>query len=133
MTIFNTNKNTDFVKKFLLLILIKFYVIQLNLFSKSVTLMEGIQPKNNESLGTLKEKSGVELNALLSDNDFEHLTSSERVTFLRTLIMEKAATEEGTNIPIDNSNRFIVEELATLLRYEEVREELEEIEASLPA
>ncbi len=86
---------------------------------------------SNKSAELLKDQAKVDLEKILADNNFEQLSVSERVTLLRTLINEKAATIEGTDIPADNNNRYVVEGLASLLSVEEIREELQQVQTGM--
>jgi hypothetical protein len=60
------------------------------------------------------------------------LPTAEKITALKTLIGELGATVEGTDIPVHNEHRHVVESLARLLRVEESRLEFEMILAKHP-
>jgi len=60
------------------------------------------------------------------------LPTAEKITALKTLIGELGATVEGTDIPLHNEHRHVVESLARLLRVEESRLEFETILAKHP-
>lgn len=60
------------------------------------------------------------------------LPTAEKITALRTLITELSATIEGTDIPLHNEHRHVVEQLARLLKVEEIRAEFETVLARHP-
>lgn len=60
------------------------------------------------------------------------LPTAEKVPVLRELITELASTEEGTDTPLNNEYRHVVESLARLLRVEESRLEFESVLAQHP-
>jgi hypothetical protein len=63
-----------------------------------------------------KEQALEEMVTILTNEGYADLpTLAEKATFLRTLILEKAATVGDTSVPVDNANRFLVEALAEKL------------------
>jgi hypothetical protein len=64
--------------------------------------------------------------------DVENSTSFERITAITKLIKELSLTLPGTNIPIDNGNRHLVEALSTKLTLERMMQPLEEFKAKHP-
>ena len=55
------------------------------------------------------------------------LPTAEKVPVLREMITELGATIEGTDIPLHNEHRDVVESLARLLRVEETRLDFESV------
>lgn len=68
----------------------------------------------------VEEKARERAMSLLSERlgDLSEASAAEKITALETLIAEYAATEEGTNIPMNNNNRHDVEALSRLLSIE---------------
>lgn len=64
--------------------------------------------------------------------DLETSTSLERSAAISELIAELSATEPGTNIPLDNSNRHVVESLSIMLGLEEMMQPIDEYMAKHP-
>jgi hypothetical protein len=60
------------------------------------------------------------------------LPTGEKILVLRELINELSATVEGTDEPLHNEHRHVVEQLASLLRVEELRQEYEAVLARHP-
>ncbi len=60
------------------------------------------------------------------------LPTAEKIPALRELIAELGATVEGTDVPLHNQHRHVVEQLARLLRVEEARLEFESVLARHP-
>ena len=60
------------------------------------------------------------------------MSTSEKIPVLKELITELGATVEGTDIPLHNEHRHVVESLSRLLRVEESRLEFESIVARHP-
>ena len=64
--------------------------------------------------------------------DLESSTSAERTIEIKRLIEELSETEPGSNVPIDNSNRHVVESLSVMLGLEDLIRPLEEYQAEHP-
>ena len=60
------------------------------------------------------------------------LPTAEKIPALKELITELGATVEGTDIPLHNEHRHVVEQLSRLLRVEESRLEFEAVIARYP-
>ncbi len=60
------------------------------------------------------------------------MPTAEKIPVLKELITELGATVEGTDIPLHNEHRHVVESLARLLRVEESRLEFESVLARHP-
>ena len=60
------------------------------------------------------------------------MPTAEKIPVLKELITELGATVEGTDIPLHNEHRHVVESLARLLRVEESRLEFESVMARHP-
>ncbi len=60
------------------------------------------------------------------------MSTAEKIPALKELITELGATVEGTDIPLHNEHRHVVESLARLLRVEETRLEFESVLARHP-
>jgi len=60
------------------------------------------------------------------------MPTAEKIPALKELIAELGATVEGTDIPLHNEHRHVVESLARLLRVEESRLEFESVMARHP-
>ena len=60
------------------------------------------------------------------------MPTAEKIPVLKELITELGATVEGTDIPLHNEHRHVVESLSRLLRVEESRLEFESIVARHP-
>ena len=60
------------------------------------------------------------------------LPTAEKVPVLREMITELGATIEGTDIPLHNEHRDVVESLARLLRVEETRLDFESVLSLYP-
>lgn len=60
------------------------------------------------------------------------LPTAEKIPVLRELITELSVTAEGTDIPLHNEHRHVVESLARLLKVEEARLNFETIFARYP-
>lgn len=60
------------------------------------------------------------------------MPTAEKIPVLKELIAELGATVEGTDIPLHNEHRHVVESLARLLRVEESRLEFESVVARYP-
>jgi len=61
------------------------------------------------------------------------LPTSEKIPALKELINELGATVEGTDIPLYNEHRHVVEQLSILLRTEEAQAEVDALMARLQA
>lgn len=60
------------------------------------------------------------------------MPTAEKIPVLKELITELGATVEGTDIPLHNEHRHVVESLSRLLRVEESRLEFESVIARHP-
>lgn len=60
------------------------------------------------------------------------MSTAEKIPALKELITELGATVEGTDIPLHNEHRHVVESLSRLLRVEETRLEFESVLARHP-
>ncbi len=60
------------------------------------------------------------------------LPTAEKIPALKELITELGATVEGTDIPLHNEHRHVVESLARLLLVEESKLEFESVLARYP-
>lgn len=96
--------------------------------------MEGLQHVGrtveaaNDGIEVLRERAQVEYENLLASARYQSLeTMSEKAGYLRGLILERAATVGDTSVPVDNSQRFLVELLARDLYFIEQAEEIDEL------
>lgn len=71
------------------------------------------QEAANESFAVLREMAQVEFENLLASAKYQSLeTAAEKAGYLRGLVLEYGAAVDDTNVPVDNSKRFIVDLLA---------------------
>lgn len=96
--------------------------------------MEGLQHVDrsveaaNVGAELLREQAQVEYENLLAGAKYQSLeTMAEKAGYLRGLILERAATVGDTSVPVDNSQRFLVELLARDLYFIEQAEEIDEL------
>jgi len=61
------------------------------------------------------------------------LPTAEKIPVLKELINELSATIEGTDIPLHNEHRHVVEQLSILLRTEEAQAEFDALMTRLQA
>jgi hypothetical protein len=80
------------------------------------------------------EGAMIEAKNLLLDrfSGFEKLDSNEKISALENLMIELSATAEGTDIPLNNKNRYVVEALAKLCVVETARLNFESVLARHP-
>lgn len=104
------------------------------LFSKHRHHMEGLKAVSreaeaaNDGIEVLREQAQVEYENLLAGAKYQALeTMAEKAGYLRGLILERAATVGDTSVPVDNSQRFLVELLARDLYFIEQAEEIDEL------
>ncbi len=83
----------------------------------------------NDGVEKLREGAQALYDELLSSEEYQQLDSlAEKAGYLRGLILEKGATLSDTSVPVDNSQRFLVELLARDLSLIE-QAEIDEIAA----
>lgn len=94
--------------------------------------MEGLQEVGrtieaaNDGVELLRERAQVEYENLLASAAYQSLeTMAEKAGYLRGLILERAATVGDSSVPVDNSQRFLVELLARDLYLIEQAEEID--------
>ncbi len=86
---------------------------------------------NRESVA---EAATQQAEALLREQlpELEDATTAERIEALRLLITEYAATYPGSQVPLDNGRRHVVEALASRLKIEEDRAAVETMTEQYP-
>jgi hypothetical protein len=63
----------------------------------------------------------------------QEMSAAEKIESIKGLIAELSVTAEGTDIPVHNEHRHVVEALAARLVFEELAAELKKVEAKHPA